>query len=58
MVRTELEEIRDFLVLHYTATERNDTPFWRHCQAIANPDSLLQKWEMYRALPRHGVAAW
>ena len=47
MLRIELEEIRDFLVLHYTATERNDTPFWRHCQAIRKPDSLLQRWEMY-----------
>ena len=47
MLATELEEIRDFLVLHYTATERNDTPFWRHCQAICKPDSLLHKWEMY-----------
>ncbi|HEX5161632.1 MAG TPA: tryptophan halogenase family protein [Steroidobacteraceae bacterium] len=47
MLKVELEEIRDFLVLHYTATERNDTPFWRHCQAIKKPDSLVQKWEMY-----------
>ena len=47
MLKIELEEIRDFLVLHYTATERNDTPFWRHCQAIKKPDSLVQKWEMY-----------
>ncbi len=47
MLRVELEEIRDFLVLHYTATERNDTPFWRHCQAIRKPDSLMQRWEMF-----------
>jgi tryptophan halogenase len=47
MARVESEEIRDFLVLHYTAIERDDTPFWRHCRAIKKPDSLLAKWEMY-----------
>jgi len=49
MLRIELEEIRDFLVLHYTATERDDTPFWRHCRAIRKPDSLQQRWEMYES---------
>ena len=47
LARGELEEIRDFLILHYTATERDDTPFWRHCRAIQKPDSLVQRWEMY-----------
>jgi tryptophan halogenase len=47
MTRNELEEIRDFLVLHYTATLREDTPFWRHCRAIEKPDSLRQRWEIY-----------
>jgi tryptophan halogenase len=47
LARNELEEIRDVLVLHYTATEREDTPFWRHCRAIPKPDSLRQRWEMY-----------
>ncbi len=47
MVRVEYEEIRDFLVLHYKATERDDTPFWRHCRAIPPPDSLRERWEMY-----------
>jgi tryptophan halogenase len=47
LARYELEEIRDLLLLHYTATVRDDTPFWRHCRAIAKPDSLKQRWEMY-----------
>ena len=47
LARIELEEIRDFLVLHYAATERDDTPFWRHCRAIDKPDTLKQRWEMY-----------
>ncbi len=47
LARIETEEIRDFLVLHYTATERDDTPFWRHCQAIKRPDTLKQRLEMF-----------
>src|SRR5262245_58449943 len=47
LARNEMEEIRDFLVLHYTATEREDTPFWRHCRAIQKPDTLKQRWDMY-----------
>jgi len=47
LAREELEEIRDVLLLHYMATERDDTPFWRHCRAITKPDSLQQRWEMY-----------
>ena len=48
MARAELEEIRDFLLLHYKATERDDTPFWRHCQSIAPTASLLERWEIYQ----------
>jgi len=47
-LRFELEGIRDFLVLHYKATERSDTEFWRHCQSIPLPDTLKQRWDMYR----------
>jgi tryptophan halogenase len=49
MSKFEYEDVRDFIVLHYTATERDDTPFWRHCRAIKKPDTLVQRWEMYEA---------
>jgi tryptophan halogenase len=47
LARIELEEIRDFLLLHYKATERTDTPFWRHCQSIPLTESLKERWGMY-----------
>ena len=50
----EYERIRDFLVLHYNATERTDTPFWDHCRTMAVPDSLAQKMDLFR---ERGVVA-
>lgn len=49
MMDLEFERIRDFLVLHYVATEREDTPFWRHMRAMALPGSLADKMELFRA---------
>ncbi len=48
-VAREFESVRDFLVLHYRATERDDSAFWRHCQAIPLPDTLAEKIAMFRA---------
>jgi len=48
MTRREMEIVRDFLILHYKATERSDTPFWRHCQSIPLPSSLADRWDLYR----------
>ncbi|MES2442647.1 MAG: tryptophan halogenase family protein [Pseudomonadota bacterium] len=46
--RRELEAVRDFIVLHYKATERDDTPFWRHCRDMAVPDSLAERIALFR----------
>ena len=39
----EYERVRDFLVLHYSATRRDDTPFWRHCRSIARSPDLVRR---------------
>jgi tryptophan halogenase len=44
----EYERVRDFLILHYCATERDDTPFWNHCRTMALPDSLAHKMALFR----------
>lgn len=44
----EFEQIRDFIVLHYALTERNDSEFWRYCRNIPLSESLTQKMQLYK----------
>ncbi len=42
-------DIRDFLVLHYRMTERDDSPFWDYCRTLEPPEGLRETFEMFRA---------
>jgi tryptophan halogenase len=53
----DYEEVRDFIVLHYCTTQRDDTPFWRWCKTMDIPDSLRERIELFKGhgLLREGV---
>jgi tryptophan halogenase len=48
----EYERVRDFIILHYKATERDDTPFWRRCRDMSIPESLQVKINLFRSKGR------
>jgi tryptophan halogenase len=52
VVASEFERLRDFLILHYKATRRDDSAFWNHCRAMAIPEPLERKIAQFRSRGR------
>lgn len=48
LTKQEYTRIRDFLVLHYNATQRNDSAFWDHCRTMDIPETLKEKIDLFK----------
>ncbi|MDH4124064.1 MAG: tryptophan 7-halogenase [Gammaproteobacteria bacterium] len=49
----EWEAVRDFIILHYKLTQRDDSEFWNYYRTMDIPDSLAHRMEIFR---EHGFA--
>lgn len=49
---SEYERIRNFIILHYKATERDDSPFWRYCRDMDVPSDLKHRMDLFRDFGR------
>lgn len=52
VVADDYDSIRDFVILHYAAARRDDTPFWQQRAQATLPESLAQRLALYRATGR------
>ncbi len=42
------ESVRDFIIMHYKITRRDDSEFWRYCANMPIPDALRHQIELFR----------
>jgi tryptophan halogenase len=60
------EDVRDFIILHYKVTRRDDSDLWNYCRTMEVPGSLAGKLDLWRAKGRlfrqgrelFGTASW
>jgi tryptophan halogenase len=46
-MRFEIDNIRDFIVLHYHVTQRSDSTFWRYCKNMSIPETLQKRIDFF-----------
>ena len=49
VMREEYERIRDFIILHYKGSAREDSKLWRMTRAMSVPDTLQHKIDLFRS---------
>jgi tryptophan 7-halogenase len=47
LMAAEFERVRDFIILHYHLTRRDDSPFWNQVRTMAVPDSLRHRMDLF-----------
>ncbi|RZM33740.1 MAG: tryptophan 7-halogenase, partial [Sphingomonas sp.] len=52
LLGADMDGIRDFLILHYHATEGHQQPLWQHTRNMRLPDTLIEREEQYRRAGR------
>ena len=60
------EDVRDFIILHFKVTRREDSDFWNYCRTMAVPDRLAAKLDLWGSKGRifregaelFGVPSW
>ncbi|KXI28819.1 tryptophan halogenase family protein [Paraglaciecola hydrolytica] len=48
----DYNDIKDFIVLHYCQTERQDSPFWHFCKNMTIPASLKSRMDLFKKTGR------
>ncbi|MBL4575385.1 MAG: tryptophan 7-halogenase, partial [Opitutaceae bacterium] len=58
VTQLEYECVRDFIILHYKANQRNDSLMWRYCQNMSVPKSLQTRMDIYQSSGKLARSAW
>jgi tryptophan halogenase len=48
LFEADMDNIKDFLILHYHANQRMGQPLWDHCRTMAIPETLQARMDDYR----------
>lgn len=44
----ETDRARNFVILHYHATQRDDSEFWRYCKNMEIPEALANRVQLFK----------
>ncbi len=51
-MRADFEHVRDFIILHYHVTQRQDSPYWQACRSMAVPAGLQHRINLFNQTAR------